>query len=177
MNAFKSRLAVDLEVSPATRDQAATVGNLFELYAHDFSEFRDVELGDDGRFGYKNLPLYWSEPNRHAFLFRVRQKLAGFAWAKQGSEITGDECVLDMAEFFVVRRYRRHGVGSAAARQIWSRFTGRWEVRVMEDNRVACEFWARAIATALQETVSPVHADMAGRRWYVFRFDSRLTTR
>ena len=101
MGAFTPRLPVDLEVLPATRDHAVTVANLFELYAHDFSEFHDVELGDDGRFGYNNLPLYWSEPNRHAFLFSVRQKLAGFALVKRGSEITGDECIWDMAEFFV----------------------------------------------------------------------------
>lgn len=175
MGAFTPRLSFDLEVLPATRDHAATVANLFELYAYDFSEFHDVELGDDGRFGYENLPLYWSEPNRHALLFRVRQKLAGFALVKRGSEITGDECVWDMAEFFVVRRYRRHGLGTAAACQIWTRFNGRWEVRVMENNHVAYDFWARAIATALKETISPVHAEVAGRRCYVFSFDSGLT--
>src|SRR5438552_907334 len=96
LGAFTPRESVDLEVVPATREHAATIANLFELYAHDFSEFHDVELGEDGRFGYKNLPLYWSEPNRHAFLFSVRQKLAGFALVKRGSEITGDECVWDM---------------------------------------------------------------------------------
>jgi predicted acetyltransferase len=176
LGAFTPRLSVDLEVLPATRDHAATVANLFELYAHDFSEFHDVELGDDGRFGYKNLPLYWSEPNRHAFLFTVRQKLAGFALVKRGSEITGDECVWDMAEFFIVRRYRRHRLGTAAARQIWTHFAGRWEVRVMENNHAAYGFWAHAIATALNETVSPVHAEVAGRRWYVFSFDCGLTS-
>ena len=176
MDAFASRLSADLEVLPATRDHDATVANLFELYAHDFSEFHDVELGDDGRFGHKNLPLYWSEPNRHAFLFRVRQKLAGFALVKRGSAMTGDESVWDMAEFFVVRRYRGYGVGTAAACQIWIRLAGRWEVRVMENNHVAYGFWARAIAAALKETVSPVHAEFAGRRWYVFSFNSDSTT-
>jgi predicted acetyltransferase len=176
LGAFTLRESVDLEVVPATRDHAGTIANLFELYAYDFSEFHDVELGNDGRFGCNNLPLYWSEPNRHAFLFSVRQKLAGFALVKRGSEITGDECVWDMAEFFIVRRYRRHRLGTAAARQIWTHFAGRWEVRVMENNHAAYGFWAHAVATALNETVSPVHAEVAGRRWYVFSFDCGLSS-
>jgi predicted acetyltransferase len=176
LGASTQRESIDLEVVAATRDYAGAIGNLFELYAHDFSEFHDVELGDDGRFGYKDLPLYWSEPNRHAFLFRVGLKLAGFGLIKRGSEITGDECVWDMAEFFVVRRYRRHRLGTAAAGQIWARFAGRWEVRVMENNHAAFGFWAHAVATALNETVCPVRAEVAGRRWHVFSFEVGLTS-
>jgi hypothetical protein len=40
------------------------VANLLELYAHDFSEFHPLELGADGRFGYRHLPLYRSERDR-----------------------------------------------------------------------------------------------------------------
>jgi predicted acetyltransferase len=168
--------SVDLEVAAATRDQAAIIANLFQLYAHDFSEFHDVELGDDGRFGYKDLPLYWSEQNRRAFLFRVGLKPAGFALIKRGSEITGDQGVWDMAEFFVVRRYRRHKVGTVAAHRLWTALTGRWEVRVMEDNQAAYGFWSHAVAAALNETVSPVHVEVSGRRWHVFSFEVGLAS-
>lgn len=170
-------MAVDLEVLPATAAHITTIANLSQLYAYDFSEFRDLELGDDGRFGDIELPLYWSEPDRHAFLFKVRQKPAGFALVKRGSEITEDDSVWDMAEFFVVRRYRRQGLGAAAAREIWNRFSGPWEVRVMESNQPAQRFWARAIAAALNQPVSPVQAEAARRRWYVFSFDSQPTVK
>jgi hypothetical protein len=43
-------------------EQELILANLLELYAHDFSEFHELELGSDGRFGYGGLPLYWSEP-------------------------------------------------------------------------------------------------------------------
>ncbi|MGA8596260.1 MAG: GNAT family N-acetyltransferase, partial [Bryobacteraceae bacterium] len=107
-----------------------------------------------------------------AFLIKSRQKLAGFALLKRASEITKDECVWDMAEFFVLRRYRRCGVGTEAARQIWSRFPGRWEIRVMESNKVAYHFWAHAINTVLGEVVSPIRVEIARRDWYVFSFDA-----
>ena len=60
-----------LEVIPAAAEQAPILANLLELYAHDFSEFRNLDIGENGRFGYRSLPLYWSEPDRHPFLIRM----------------------------------------------------------------------------------------------------------
>ena len=53
-----------IEIIPAAPEQESIVANLLELYAHDFSEFHHIELGADGRFGYRQLSLYWSDPDR-----------------------------------------------------------------------------------------------------------------
>jgi predicted acetyltransferase len=124
------------ELISAPLEQEPILANLLQLYAHDFSEFHNVELGLDGRFVYKQLPLYWSEPNRHPFLIRVDDKLAGFVLVKKGSEISGNDTVWDMAEFFVIRGYRRHGIGTLIAHEVWKRFSGKWEVRVMTSRRM-----------------------------------------
>ena len=79
-----------IEVIPAQPDQEAILANLLELYLHDFSEFRDLELEPDGTFGYRRLSLYWSESGRHPFLVWVEGKLAGFVLVKRGSEVSGD---------------------------------------------------------------------------------------
>jgi predicted acetyltransferase len=117
------------------------LANLLELYAHDFSEFFEIELGEDGRFGYKDLPGYFREPNRRAFLVRVDNKLAGLVLVKRGLGLSDDEIVWDMAEFFVVRRYRRRGIGTYVAHEVWRQVPGLWEVRVMESNHAAHLFW------------------------------------
>lgn len=158
---------------PATPDQEPILANLLELYAHDFSEFQHLELGDDGRFGYKHLPLYWREPNRRPFLVRIDGKLAGLVLVKQGSEISGDETVWDMAEFFVVRGYRRRGIGTDVAHQVWRKFPGMWEVRVMESNGSACRFWERAISAFAGASIQSVKVEKCGKRWRVFSFESR----
>ena len=94
------RPSVHIELIPALPEQELVLANLLELaYAHDFSEFHDLVLGTDGRFGYKYLPLYWSEPDRYPFLVRMDGNLAGLALVKRGSEISDDESVWDMAEF------------------------------------------------------------------------------
>jgi len=50
-----------------------------------------------------------------------------------------------MAEFFVMRSYRRRGVGLAAAFAAFDRFKGPWEVRQRDENVAAIAFWRRAI--------------------------------
>src|SRR5215472_17257117 len=159
-----------IEVIAATKDQAPVLANLLELYAHDFSQFHRIELGPDGRFGYKDLPLYWTEPGRHPFLIRADGKLAGFVLVKKKS---ADSSTWDMAEFFVARAYRRQGVGAAAARQVWPRFPGQWEVRVMGMNESAQLFWQRVISEFAGAGVQPVIQLKSGKQWRVFSFESK----
>jgi len=82
-----------VELVSAARDQEAIVANLLQLYAHDFSEFHWVDLAGDGRFVYAELPLYWSEPDRHPFLINVEGKLAGFVLVKRASDLSGNKKV------------------------------------------------------------------------------------
>ncbi|HYL98957.1 MAG TPA: GNAT family N-acetyltransferase, partial [Blastocatellia bacterium] len=99
------------EVLPASFEQMPILANLLELYIHDFSELIDLKIGPDGRFGYPRLPLYWKEPNRYPFLIKVDGHWAGFALVSRGSQVSADEEVWDLAEFFVLRGYRRLGIG------------------------------------------------------------------
>jgi predicted acetyltransferase len=166
------RPLVDIEIIRAAPDQDSVLANLLELYAHDFSEFLEIELGEDGRFGYKHLPLYWRDPGRHAFLVRIHEKLAGFVLVQSGPAISGNSVVWDMAEFFIVRRYRRRGIGTDIAHQVWKRFPGRWEVRVMNSNEPARNFWERAISAFTGEPPQPVRVEKDGACWHLYAFDS-----
>ena len=88
----QARWETDLrvEVLPAAWEQEPVLANLLELYAHDFSELRDLDVGEDGRFGYGALPLYWTEPGRFPFLVGVDGRLAGLVLVRRGSAISGD---------------------------------------------------------------------------------------
>jgi predicted acetyltransferase len=172
MNCPNESQPTRLELVPALPNQEQVLANLFELYAHDFSEFHDVEIGADGRFGYRDLPLYWSEPGRHPFLATLNDKLAGFVLVKQGSRVSDNRAVWDMAEFFVMRAYRRHGIGTALAHKVWNRFPGAWEVRVMRSNRHACSFWQAAIRQFIGRPARAVRVENDGEPWNVFTFVS-----
>ena len=60
----------------------------------------------------------------------------------------------------------------ADARQIWERFPGRWEVRVMDRNRNAREFWMHAVSRFLGTAVESVAFEKDGEAWRVFSFKS-----
>jgi predicted acetyltransferase len=166
--------------SPETVLEAATVAdatllsNLLELYIHDLSAaFPNVELGPDGRFGYGKLPLYWSEPDRHfPFLITYDARVAGFALATRGSPATDDSNVFDVAEFFVIRRHRRSGVGQHAAALLWNRLPGRWTVRVSEGNPGALAFWTGVIANFTRGAAVELKRPGDPHAWRVFSFDS-----
>ncbi len=166
-------LSPHVEVIRAAPEQAPVLANLLELYAHDFSEFRNLEMGEDGRFGYRSLPLYWSEANRHPFLIRMDGKLAGLVFVKRGSEVSGNDAVWDIAEFFVTRGCRRRGIGTQVAHEVWRRFPGLWEVRVMQANVPAQHFWAGAISRFTSKSILPVRIEKGGACWTVFSFESR----
>jgi predicted acetyltransferase len=161
-----------VEIIRATREQEAILANLLELYIHDFSEFHPVELGPDGRLGYPGLSLYWSEPDRYPFLVRVDGRLAGLVFVRRGSRISGDKAIWDMAEFFVIRGHRRHGIGIRLAHEIWRLFPGRWEVRVMQSNQAAIQFWQHAVTQFTGEDIAATHFERGGQHWLVFSFES-----
>ena len=163
--------AIALEV--ATPETASLLANLLELYVHDLSDIFRIEVGADGRFGYDKLPLYWSEPEkRFPFLIRAGGQLAGFALATRGSPATDDPEHLDVAEFFVLRSYRRTGIGRQAARLLWDRIPGHWVVRVSEANRAGTPFWRATVEQYTRGAFSESTRSGSPHDWRVFTFAS-----
>ena len=162
----------------ASESDATLIGNLLELYIHDLSDvFPGVELGPNGRFGYAKLGLYWSEPDRRfPFLITCDGQIAGFALVTRGSPAAEDPAVLDVAEFFVVRRYRRSGVGRTAAFLLWRTIPGRWTVRVSERNAGAVPFWADVVAEFTNGTAVESSRPGNPSPWRVFSFESTVGT-
>jgi predicted acetyltransferase len=151
----------------APLSQKPTIANLLQFYLHDFSEFSEVgtehgEVGADGRFPYEYLDAYWQEDKRCPFTICADGRLAGFVLINQWSAL---DRPLDrsVAEFFILRKYRRYRVGRRAAGLLVQRFPGRWEVPVAWYNRPALAFW-RATVPALAD--GPVEERVGdGRRW------------
>jgi predicted acetyltransferase len=163
----------EVTLVPARPEDRALLANLLELYVHDLSEIFDVTPGEDGRFGYERLPLYFSEPERRfAFLIRFRGRIAGFALVTRGSPGSDDPDVLDVAEFFVLRGYRRFGVGRQAAVALWDRLRGAWLVRVSEANRAGLPFWDGVIREYTHGAYTAATRAGSPNPWRVFAFKS-----
>jgi predicted acetyltransferase len=136
----------DVTLEVAAIHTAPVLTRLLELYLHDMSEIFPIEIRRDGRFGYDKLSLYWSEPGTHFPDFiRSGAQIAGFTLTTRGSPATADPQDLDLAEFFVLRSYRRAGIGRRAAFLLWNHLAGHWVVRVAEANRLGLLFWEATI--------------------------------
>ena len=165
----------------AKPEHALLLGHLIELYLHDLSDIFPIDVGPNGRFGYDRLPLYFEEPERHLpFVIRANGHPAGFALVTRGSPVTQDPADLDIAEFFVARRYRRSSVGRTAAFQLWDRMPGRWIVRVSEGNRRGLPFWRKIISEYTNGVFSVDTLPGTPHPWCVLTFRSpqgEFTTR
>ncbi len=140
-----------LAIDSARADEQPVIENLVQLYIHDFSElFAGTPRGDvaaDGRY-VVDIPLanWWREADHVPLLFRLHGTLAGFALLNAHTH-SGAPADHNIAEFFVLRKYRRLGVGRAAAQALFSRYPGRWEAAVMRANTGARAFWHQAIGS------------------------------
>lgn len=160
-------------LEPIAHDHADVLRRLFQLYAHDFSEHTALVMRDDGLLDVQLDERWWTSPNHHPFFVRVAGRLSGFALAARGSRITKDPRVMDVAELFVVRGERRRSVGARAARALFERFPGPWEVRVRKTNADALPFWTRVIRAAAGREVASVEHHEEDVDWDVFHFEPR----
>jgi predicted acetyltransferase len=134
-----------IALSPATKADRIALDNLMQFYVYDWSEIRPLDVAGDGRFEPYPTEAYWDDEWHHPLLLRVGGNLAGFALIAGRSRLTGAPNVFDMAEFFVMRRYRGSGIGLAAAAAAFDRFRGPWEIRQRDENTGATAFWRKAV--------------------------------
>jgi predicted acetyltransferase len=169
-------LAADgtVTLDPITQEDGALLGNLLELYIHDLSAiFTDVELGADGRFGYPHLASYLAgSGDRFPYLIRCDGRVAGFILARRGSPIAENPNVLDVAEYFVLRRFRGRGVGRAAAKLLWDNLRGAWTIRAAAVNPRAVAFWRSVVGTYTANVVTEAERSDGSKTWVVFSFDN-----
>jgi predicted acetyltransferase len=140
---------VKVEVVPAAAGNVETIANLMSLYLHEFSDI-DVlasgEVAEDGRYRSHYLDLYWTQEGRYPFLIRVDGRLAGFALVARRAVLEPRASGHAITEFFVLRSWRRRGVGRRAARTLFDRFRGAWSVAEHPANTAAQTFWRNVLA-------------------------------
>lgn len=123
-------------MAEAGRESAETIGRLLQLYLYEMSDHDGREIGEDGMYAYPYFSVYWTEPERTPLLIRADGRLAGFAFVREVAP-----GVRDMAEFFVLKGWRRRGVGRSAARQVLGRHRGPWEIRFFPGNAAGAALW------------------------------------
>ena len=147
------------------------LSRLLELYQYDLSEVWPQTLNTHGEYGFA-VDRYLRNPRLAAYLFVVGGAYAGFGRVDPDVSLTENECW--MGQFFVMRRYRRSGLGTLGARHIFEQHRGRWEVGQMPLNHPARAFWRKTIGDYTGGAF--VEHELHDERWDGFLqcFDNRL---
>ncbi|MDI1443024.1 GNAT family N-acetyltransferase [Polyangium sp. 6x1] len=139
---------MSVEITRATSADTTLLRNLYPLYLHDLTSFYDFyEINEQGVFQPDYLDFWLSErSDTHKLVIRIDGRPAGFALIGQAPfPYMSPERDFQMAEFFVLRKFRRRGVGRAAALAILDMFRGRWEITEVRANAPAITFWRNVI--------------------------------
>ena len=112
----------------------------------------------DGRFYIheEHLARYWQDPQWSANLILVDGFIAGFLLVER-SEFAALNA-LELADLFILKRYRRKGIGRAIASQVLMSEEFDWLVRFYDQDETAQAFW-RAVLDNLPRPVRTIELD------------------
>lgn len=135
---------MNIRLDPARPADRDTLFRLLQYSLYEESATDQNEMNDDGLYDYPWFDLYFTEDNRHAYLIREEgtDRLLGFAMVKDREN--GREGY-KIAEFMVLPKVRRNGIGRQAAIACFERFPGNWEVSPALGSEQARRFWERTI--------------------------------
>lgn len=123
--------------------------NVYPFYLHDLSEFDDgyYRLDDRGRWEPDHLPSWLEEDTDQPLIILESGLRVGCALVNQApSPHVAAGMDFRLAEFFVLRKHRRRGIGRSAVLELLDHFGGKWEISELVRNTPAITFWRRVIA-------------------------------
>jgi len=145
--------------------------NLFEHYVHDMAEWFEIDTQADGSYSYDTSAV-WNN-GWDAYVAKVGDAIAGFAIVGSALEWGNGAESHDVREFFVIRRYRKRGLGRRMAAMLWDERPGGWLVRVLAANEAAVKFWRAAVSDYTSGLFEEEERAVKGRAWRFFGFTRR----
>lgn len=155
-----------VDVVEARAEDIPVLRRLMQLYLYEIFTIAGWDIGTDGIYGSsQRTESFWTGGKHRSFFITVGGKLAGFVIVGEQSHFGGPG-TRQISEFFVLRGYRRRGVGARAATRVFDMFPGRWEVIQLTRNVEAQAFWRAVIGRytggRFEDIEQPEH-EWAGR--------------
>ena len=155
-----------VDVVAARPEDVPILRRLMQLYLYELFTIAGWDIGADGLYGSaRRTESFWTDGTHQSFLITVDRKLAGFVIVGEHSHFFGPG-TRQLSEFFVLRTYRRRGIGGQAATRVFDMFPGKWEVIQLGRNTEAQAFWRSVIGrytgNRFEDIEQPDH-EWAGR--------------
>ena len=123
--------------------------NIFQKFLYEMTTYYDNPMDENGNYHYGYFDAYFEEPDREALFLYDGDVLVGFAMLNRYSYLGNDTDHI-LAEFTIFPAYRRRRLGSEAARLLFTRYPGSWEIKYSNRNPGGKALW-----TAVSRPYSP----------------------
>ncbi len=146
-----------MELFRAQPKDSSLITRLLELYVYDFTEYMDFDVDEEGLFHYP-FEDYFTKPHHWIYLMRVNEKIMGFAFVLERLDDQNKSC-FTIQEFFILKKYRKMGIGQTIASMIFSLHPGSWLIYQSKNNIPAQVFWRKVIAACTQDRYQEYYQD------------------
>ena len=130
-----------LEICLPQNEHKQVIWNMFQFYCYDISTQDGCDLEDSGLYSLSPdyFAQYWTKPRWSAHLLRWEGAIAGFALIEDSDALPAG---LEIADLFVMKRFRRHGIARQVVRHFMAEREMPWTVVVFDEAAEAKAFWA-----------------------------------
>ncbi len=149
------------------------VAQLLELYQYDLSKIWLQDMDGQAKYGY-DLTRHECGATSFAHVACLGAQYVGVALVAPAM-VTRTQGVW-MEQFFIHKRYRRSGVGSALARHVFASHPGLWEVGQVPENVAAQSFWRKVIAQITSNNFTELQVTQGWWQGVVQQFDVSAST-
>lgn len=163
-------------VTRASAEAQPLIERLYQLYLYDLSACSEANVDESGLYTAPCFKDYWHNPACAPFLISHESQIIGFA-------LIGGQSCLHAAynghtcdALFVLRRFRRQGIGMATAHTLFDCFPGLWEISAYAMNTQGSTFWRATVDRYTQGRYSEVWLQTAAWRGHVQSFTAQKNT-
>ena len=161
---------MNVQLVVATETDWKQLTSLLKTYIAEMIQYvNESDVDDVTQRLINELENYKAEENRWPYLITSDSAVAGFCFLRYFPQEPG---TYDIDQFFVLKDFRRTGIGSACLAKLIALHPGKWLIRVLKTNEGALAFWLRAVAACAGEDYERSLAIDNGTEKHFIRFDT-----
>ena len=173
-----------IEINLANDKTANIVRNIYPLYLHDLSEFSGETPNKYGIYEAEEIrtldeqyhiqDIWFNNPEElFPFIICVDGKPAGFALISTG-KYAPKSTDYYVYEFFILKPYRGRNIAELAAKEVFDRFKGKWELDTHPStlNQRAQSFWTKTIKNYTSGNFEKAFGTNFNGERLIFRFNN-----
>ncbi|MGG7164083.1 GNAT family N-acetyltransferase [Clostridium ihumii] len=176
---------VNVETILADKDTANIIRNIYPLYLYDLSEiygnipnkygiYEDESVKTlDEQYHIQDV-WFKKQGELFPFIIFVDKNPAGFILVSNG-KFAPKNVEYYVHEFFLMRPYRRKNIAEIAAKQVFNRFQGKWEVYTngTNSNKKGQAFWNKTINNYTLGNFEKTFGETFDGKKLIFKFGNK----